>query len=172
MSPRIPILSLAAALLALVLLAPAAADDPACCPGMPAYDKTAEITVTGTVKEIEQPECPHAGLGLHLVIVTAGGASYEAHLGPAAFAEEKGFTFAAGDEVQVTGVAAACCGAEALLARELTREGATLTLRDEDGRPEWAGQMAGSGAGPGPGPGQGKGKGPGPGKGCCCGRAS
>lgn len=149
-------LSIAAVLAALAVLVPVAADDPpGCC--MAAYDKTAEITVGGTVQEIEQPECPRAGLGLHLVIAGADGATYEAHLGPAAFAEEKGFVFAAGDRVEVTGVEGACCGAEALLAREVVRDGEKLTLRDEDGRPEWAGRFAGAGRGPGCGQG----------KGCC-----
>jgi hypothetical protein len=132
--------ALAAALAALVAAAPAAAQP--CREEMPRYDTAAEITVTGTVEEIERPESPQGWQGLHLAIA-AGDATYEAHLGPAAYVEEQGFTFAVGDQVEIVGAEAVCCGEDALLVRELTRDGTTLRLRDEDGRPLWAGQGQG-----------------------------
>lgn len=140
-------LSITAALLVLAFLTPGAAGASRGCPGMPAYDATAEIAVTGTVDAIDQPECARVGFGLHLVIAGDDGTTYEAHLGPAAFAEEQGFVFAEGDRVEVIGVETDWGDTGALLAREVTREGATLTLRDRDGRPQWAGRAAGRGAG-------------------------
>ena len=107
-------------------------------PGLQASD----AVTNGTVEEIERPESPQGWQGLHLAIA-AGDATYEAHLGPAAYVEEQGFTFAVGDQVEIVGAEAVCCGEDALLVRELTRDGTALRLRDEDGRPLWAGQGRG-----------------------------
>lgn len=113
---------------------------------MPSYDKAHEQTISGRVVEIKaKTQCLAegaglAGPGLHLILETTTG-TQEAHVGPTSFVAEKGFVFAKGDRVEVTG--APCkeiCGG-AFLAREITRGDKTLTLRDAEGHPTWLMRM-------------------------------
>jgi hypothetical protein len=109
---------------------------------MPTYDRAHEQMISGDVIEIKRyTKCLAeggglAGLGLHLILETPTG-TQEVHVGPTSFVAEKGFVFAKGDQLEVTG--APCqeiCGG-ALLAREITRGDKMLTLRDGEGRPMW-----------------------------------
>ena len=61
------------------------------------------------------------------------------HLGPAAFAKEKGFAVAVGDQLVITGSRITLEGDTVLLAREIKKGDQTLTLRDASGRPLWSG---------------------------------
>ncbi len=61
----------------------------------------------------------------------------------AAFVSDKGFSFAKGDAVEVTGSKVTLTGKEYVIAREVVKDGKTLTLRDKNGIPEWAGQGKG-----------------------------
>lgn len=105
------------------------------------YDAATEITIKGTVKQVNAVS--HARMrGTHLTVQTDGNAT-EVALGPTNFLKRKGFTFAKGDAVEVTGAKATMHGKELLIAREVTRGDKTLTLRDKDGVPEWAGARGG-----------------------------
>ena len=113
---------------------------------MPTYDKAHEQTMSGKVVEIKaKTQCLAegaglAGPGLHLILETGTGIQ-EVHVGPTNFVAEKGFVFAKGDQIDVTG--APCheiCGG-AFLAREIKRGDKTLTLRDIEGRPVWLMRM-------------------------------
>ncbi len=64
----------------------------------------------------------------------------DVRLGPAAFVQSKGFAFAAGDAVTVTGSKISVAGKAVVVAREVRKGGKVLTLRDENGRPLWAGR--------------------------------
>ena len=59
-------------------------------------------------------------------------------LGPSNFIADKGFSFAKGDEVEVTGSKVTVGGGESLIAREITKGGKTLVLGDKTGKPEWS----------------------------------
>jgi hypothetical protein len=101
------------------------------------YDVSSEATITGTVQDVLQP---HMGqmMGTHLVVKTAT-ETIEVHVGPSSFVTKEGFAFAKGDSVQVLGSKVTIDGKEALISRELTKDGKTLTLRDKTGQPLWAG---------------------------------
>jgi len=105
------------------------------------YDKAAEVTVTGTVTDVMQP--PDAN-GLHLAFKTAD-ETIEVRLGPKAWLDSHGYTFAAGDELTILGSKstthdmATMTNTTALVARQITKHGETMVLRDESGRPMWAG---------------------------------
>ncbi|HVY94413.1 MAG TPA: hypothetical protein VHA14_16745, partial [Bryobacteraceae bacterium] len=58
-----------------------------------------------------------------------------------------GFKFAKGDSVEITGSKVTMNGEEWIIAREVTKDGKTLTLRDKDGNPKWSGGMMGRGSG-------------------------
>jgi hypothetical protein len=112
------------------------------CPGKSGrtYDPSTEITFKGTVEEVEKVDCHgRCGTGTHL-IVKRDAEQVEVHLGPSAFLAEKGFKFAKGNAISVTGSMVKCMGEEFLVAREVKRGDATLKLRDSKGIPEWAGR--------------------------------
>ncbi len=62
------------------------------------------------------------------------------HLGPVLFVRQQGFQFRRGDHVEVTGSKVTTQHYHYIVAREVVKDGKTLTLRDEQGRPAWAGR--------------------------------
>ena len=83
-------------------------------------------------------------------------------LAPGWYLDEKNFVVKVGDTVSATGSKGFLANDPALIAREVTVNGTTLKLRDEQGIPMW--QRGGSGGGMGQGmrPGWGQGQGPPP----------
>jgi hypothetical protein len=106
---------------------------------MPMYDTATETTIKGTVDAVSEPSCGQM-MGTHLIIKAADSTT-EVMLGPAKYVGDQGFSFAKGNSIQVTGSKMTMCGREFIIAREVVKDGKTLTLRDKTGRPKWAGQM-------------------------------
>jgi DNA/RNA endonuclease YhcR with UshA esterase domain len=79
-------------------------------------------------------------MGTHLT-VKVGDQTQEIVLGPAKFIANKEFSFAKGDSVEVTGSKVTMGGTAYIIAREVIKDGKTLTLRDKSGTPQWAGMM-------------------------------
>ncbi len=110
------------------------------------YDKAKETTVTGTVTDVTEQQGMGMGMGVHLAL-KAGNEALDVHLGPKAWLDEHGYTFAAGDELTIVGARttmhdmATMTDKTALIAREIKKGDKTITLRDETGRPLWAGSM-------------------------------
>lgn len=102
-----------------------------------AYDTATEGTFQGAVKELKTlPMGRHSGV--HLV-VEIDGKALEAHLGPSLFLEDNKATFAKGDKVSFVGSKVG----EAVIVREITKDGTILTFRDKAGIPEWSGGRRG-----------------------------
>jgi hypothetical protein len=101
-------------------------------PGM-RYDVSTETTITGTVQDVLRPQNGRM-MGIHLTVKTAT-ETIEVHLGPSDFIANAGFSFAKGDSVQVLGSIVMMDDGEFLIAREITKDGKTLKLRDKTGRP-------------------------------------
>ncbi len=99
------------------------------------YDKSAEITVKGTVEEVRErgPE----GRTRTLLVVKTGDQTLNVSLGPSSFVADSKIKFVQGDEVEVTGAKMNFRGNEMLMARTVKKGDQTLTLRDENGRPKW-----------------------------------
>jgi hypothetical protein len=119
--------------------------------GMMMYNTGAETTIKGTVESLDQGTQGMMmkmgmGMGTHLTVKTAEG-DMQVMLGPTRFVTDKGFSFAKGDQIEVTGSKVAMGGSNYLMAREVVKDGKTLTLRDKGGRPEWSGGGAGRGYG-------------------------
>lgn len=110
--------------------------------GAPAqYNVATETTLAGTVAAVTHTPAPRRGSGgLHLTLAAAAGV-VEVHVGPAAFAASKSFTFEVGDEITVRGSKVTVEGREVVLARELTKGDRVLVLRDEKGFPLWSGRV-------------------------------
>lgn len=101
------------------------------------YEVSSETTITGTVEDVLQPHMGHM-MGTHLIVKTAT-ETIEVHVGPSNFVTKEGFAFGKGDSIQVLGSKVTIDGKEALISREVTKDGKTLILRDKTGRPLWAG---------------------------------
>ncbi len=109
--------------------------------GMPRYDPSTETRVAGTVQDVIQPQRGRGWYrtGTHLM-VKSGDEILDVHLGPSSYISSQGFTFAKGDSVEILGSKVVVDGKNAIIAREVTKDGKKLTLRDSTGRPMWAGR--------------------------------
>ena len=105
------------------------------------YDPATETNISGVVADVKQGACC-AMKGTHL-IQKAGHETIEVFLGPSKFITSRGFSFAQGDLLNVTGSRVTTNGADHIIARKVTVDGKTLILRDELGRPKGAGMRMG-----------------------------
>ena len=116
----------------------AAAQGPGAGSHMRMYDPATETSINGTIEEVKHIARGRMITGTHLMVKT-GEESAEVILGPANFINSKGFSFAKGDSIEVTGAKLTVNGAGYIIAREVVKDGKTLTLRDKDGQPQWSG---------------------------------
>ena len=110
------------------------------------YNPGTETTVKGTVEHVRTAFLPGGGASaqsqgestgpLYLDLNSDSG-KFAVFLGPAWFAESKGFKFAKGDQVEVTG---SKVRDDAIVAREVKKDDKVLTLRNAQGIPEWSGR--------------------------------
>lgn len=105
------------------------------------YDPATETTFKGTVEAVTQ-QTHGQMMGTHLTVKEAD-ETREVMLGPANFITGKGFAFAKGDSVEVTGSRITMGVMKFVIAREVIKDGKTLTLRDKTGTPQWAGKGMG-----------------------------
>jgi hypothetical protein len=113
--------------------------------GMPNYDTATEVTLKGTVEAVKQIQGMQGRQGMggtHLTIKTEK-ESIDVHVGPSWFLQQHKMTFSKGDQLEVTGSRVKFENADALLAREIKKGEQTLTLRNAQGVPAWAGMGMG-----------------------------
>ena len=117
----------------------------------PLYNPSTETTVKGTVEEVQQltgkpmpgpsgtmwNTCPRGWSGTHLILTTDQG-TLAVHVGPTAYLASKNFSISKGDELTITGSKVQYQGSSFLIAREITKGGQVLTLRDTKGFPLWS----------------------------------
>jgi hypothetical protein len=101
------------------------------------------VTLKETVESVTQATRGQM-IGTHLTM-KVGEETREVMLGPSQFIASKEFSFAKGDSIEVTGSKVTMGGAEYFIAREVVKDGKTLTLRDKSGTPQWAGRGMGRG---------------------------
>jgi DNA/RNA endonuclease YhcR with UshA esterase domain len=106
--------------------------------GMRNYNPQTEVTVKGTVEEVQQLQGRNAWMGTHLLLKTDSG-TMDVHVGPADYIAKNQFSFAKGDAIEVVGSKVTIQDKDALLAREIVKDGKTLVLRNAQGIPEWSG---------------------------------
>lgn len=78
-------------------------------------------------------------------VLTSDGMTYEIHMGPAEFRTQKGFTLTEGQEATVSGF----LYGKDLAVTTMASDGKSIVLRDETGRPLWAGTGFARGGGRG-----------------------
>lgn len=106
--------------------------------GTPKYDPKTEVTLTGSIEDVQQQPCMGGHTGTHLMLKTQSEAD-EVCLGPATYIQQKGFSFAKGDQVEVIGSRVKFNGKDVVVARQITKEKQVLTLRNAQGIPAWSG---------------------------------
>lgn len=108
------------------------------------YDPNTETTVKGTVEKVT--EIGDEGWTSTHLTLRANGQTYDVRVGPT----ENGVTFSTREQIEVIGSRLKFGDVDTVVAREITRNGQTLTLRNAQGFPLWAGaRMCGRGHGRG-----------------------
>ena len=109
------------------------------------FDLNTVQTVTVTVEEVKT-FTPTRGMstGIHL-LAKAEGKTYDIHLGPSWFINNQEIEITKGDVLEVTGSLVPYNEGDALIAKKVTIENDVLVLRDDTGRPVWAGWRMGRG---------------------------
>ena len=103
----------------------------------PAYNAWNEVTVQGTVEDVQEFYCPISGNeGTHLLVKTENG-SVQVHLAPTRFLRDKNLSFSKGDVIQVVGSRIIYQGRDALIARTVIRGSQTMAFREQNGKPVW-----------------------------------
>jgi hypothetical protein len=101
------------------------------------YDPKTEVKVKGTIQDVEEQAPRRGWKSTHLILKTDS-ATLPVLAGPSVYITNKQFSFAKGDEIEVLGSKLSVDGKDVLLAREITKGGKTLVLRNAQGVPEWA----------------------------------
>ena len=97
------------------------------------YDASTETSVSGT---LARP--PARGrMGLYLSVQEAGGEMVDVRLAPRRYLADCGVSLQQGDELEVTGSRVTVGGSPLLIAREITKQGRTIEVRDRAGKPRW-----------------------------------
>lgn len=110
------------------------------------YNPATEITVNGTVENVDQKINRRGREATHLFIRTESGI-FRVQLGPTEFLRSNNFYFSQGDGLQVTGSRIPHKRFDVLIAREIRKGAQILTLRDSFGRPAWSHHKRGFGFG-------------------------
>lgn len=119
----------------------------------PFYNTASEVTVSGTVDDIQQMmgagsasqtwSCPRGWTGTHLMLKTDVGI-LPVHVGPSAYLAAKNFTVAKGDKLTILGSKVQYQRSDVLVAKRITKGSQVLTLRNSAGFPMWTGFRLGS----------------------------
>jgi hypothetical protein len=104
------------------------------------YDKDSVITISGIVTAIDNIKISGTNAtGVHISVKTEN-QTMQVHLGPAWYIDKQTVQIQVNDKVNVTGSRVYYKGDEVIIAKEITKDGQVLKLRDDDGYPYWAGR--------------------------------
>lgn len=102
------------------------------------YDPNLEVVVPAVVVKVEK-FMPMEGMAEGVrAQVQARGETFWVHLAPAAWLAAQRFELGEGQQVVITGSHVKLDGERVVLASKLERDGKTIRLRDDSGRPAWA----------------------------------
>jgi DNA/RNA endonuclease YhcR with UshA esterase domain len=99
------------------------------------YDLTTEVKLKGIVDEVKV--IPGPAEGIHLML-KSGTETMLIHVAPETFLKEMDVSFNKGDQLELLGSKIKVDGQDEVLAREITKDGNQLTLRDKKGMPIWS----------------------------------
>ena len=108
-----------------------------------AYDRADETTVSGMILHVVPFAAPDGGVGVHFDLRGPNG-MINVHVAPAAYIGQQNVSFFADQEIEITGVMVVQDGNRSLVARVITADHKTFTLRADDGKPVWTPQVEGT----------------------------
>ena len=123
-------------LLATLAVPIALAQQKAAPSGMPKYDRATEVTLKGTIDEVQEFPEGKGEVHLQLLVKTGQGVS-TVHLCPPKFLQALEVNLAKGDQVEIIGSKVTMDGKDVIMAREIIKGTSTLVLRDKQGAPVW-----------------------------------
>ena len=100
------------------------------------YDPATEATLRGAVQEVK--EMKNVVTVTHLVLGTADHGSVEVHLGPSSWVVKQSVSFKTGEQIEIIGSRVKYAGSDVVVARQIRKNGQTLTLRDTQGISRWS----------------------------------
>ena len=101
------------------------------------YNPKVEASYGGVVTDVASVAGADGSVGVHLTLKTATGTIVKVHLGPAMFIGMNNFSFLTDDLILVRGAYVSHDGEVAVWARQISKAGQTLELRNPDGAPRW-----------------------------------
>lgn len=101
------------------------------------YDPATEVTLQGTLTKVETQQGLMGWNGTHL-LVSFDAETLAVHVGPSNYLAQQEFSFAAGDQIEVTGSRVKFEGSDILIARQIKKGSQVLTLRNSKGIPVWS----------------------------------
>jgi hypothetical protein len=108
------------------------------------YDVKTVETVRGEVMTVDRITPMHGmSASVHLVVKTDKG-NVSVHLGPQWYLENQDVKIEPKDKLEITGSRVTVQGQPAIIAAEVKKGDEVLKLRDESGKPVWAGWRRGS----------------------------
>ena len=104
------------------------------------YDVKTFIKIKGEITAIEQI-VPNKGTspGIHITVKTET-EIYAIHLGPKWYLDKQTVQLKVGDKVEVQGSKVNIDSKQTIIAKALVKDGNTLTLRGQSGKPLWSGK--------------------------------
>jgi hypothetical protein len=129
-------ISVVRTLLALTLAVPFVAVAQKPVPAAPKYDIAKEVTVKGTIDDVQEMPMAKGETGVHLMVKTST-ETIEVRLCPSGFLKDFDVTFEKGQQIQVTGSRIKVDDKDVILAREVVSGNSTVVLRDKTGSPVW-----------------------------------
>jgi hypothetical protein len=101
---------------------------------LPKYDMSSEVKIKGVIEDVRTA----ADSTVHITLKSDKG-SLDVAVAPEKFLKEMEITFTKGETIGVLGSQVSVDGNTLLLAREVTRNGDAMLMRDEKGKPVWDG---------------------------------
>ena len=103
------------------------------------YDLAGEKAYSGTIKTVVSFQAPDGSVGVHFDLKTDDGKIVSVHVGPAIYVGMQNFFFFAEDKVEIIGTRTTFDGNVFIMARSISKGSTMLVLRDDTGKPKWAG---------------------------------
>ena len=114
------------------------------------YNPQTVTTLKGTVEKVEEVSMGHRGWMVREMFLKTANKSIMVFLGPSSYLDQQNFAVKTGDSVEVTGSQVTLENLPTIIAKDVTVNGKTWKLRDDQGVPFWRGTGPGGGRGGGP----------------------
>ncbi len=113
------------------------------------YDSANVVTVDGKIEHIKKAQSGYGRFPGTILVVTQPEQNVQVYLAPDWFLNQENIDFETGQEITVTGSKAVYQQKDLIISREIKTDDQTITIRNTNGIPVWAGKRMGPGMGRG-----------------------